>query len=54
MSNSSALVLFFQSMLSLYACCGFSVPALCNTDDRRCNIDNFHEEAVTHGVLLKV
>lgn len=41
MSNSSGLVLVLQSMLSLYACCGFSVPALCNTDDRRHNIDNF-------------
>lgn len=41
MSDSSGLLSFLQSMLSLYACCGFSVPALCSTDDRRHNIVNF-------------
>lgn len=41
MSNSSGLILFLQNMLSWYAYCGFSVPALCNTGDRRHNIDNF-------------
>lgn len=38
---SSGLISFFWNMLRLYACCGFSVPALCNTDDRRHNIDDF-------------
>lgn len=40
MSNSCGLVLFLQSMLSIYACCVFSVPSSRITDDRKHNIDN--------------